>query len=147
MLIKSLPHSRLLLLFKYFIMSPPLWSSGQSSWLQIQRSGFDSWCYQIFWEVVGLEQGPPRLVNTIEELLGRTSSGFGLENREYGRRDPLHWPCFTLYPQIIGTDFANKWQLLGRIARSQTEDTEFSFYFIMSHRSLIKSVNFAHRCN
>jgi hypothetical protein len=34
----------------------PLWSSGQSSWLQIQSSGFDSRRYQIFWEVVGLEQ-------------------------------------------------------------------------------------------
>jgi hypothetical protein len=27
---------------------PPLWSSGQSSWLQIQRLEFDSRCYQIF---------------------------------------------------------------------------------------------------
>jgi hypothetical protein len=27
---------------------PSLWSSGQSSWLQIKRSGFDSWRYQIF---------------------------------------------------------------------------------------------------
>jgi hypothetical protein len=27
---------------------PPLWSSGQSSWLQIQRSGFDSRRYQMF---------------------------------------------------------------------------------------------------
>jgi hypothetical protein len=27
---------------------PTLWCSGQSSWLQIQRSGFDSWRYQIF---------------------------------------------------------------------------------------------------
>jgi hypothetical protein len=26
---------------------PPLWSSSQSSWLQIQRSGFDSRVYQI----------------------------------------------------------------------------------------------------
>jgi hypothetical protein len=26
---------------------PPLWSSGQSSWLQIQRSGFDSRRYRI----------------------------------------------------------------------------------------------------
>jgi hypothetical protein len=26
---------------------PPLWSSGQSSWLQIHRSGFDSLRYQI----------------------------------------------------------------------------------------------------
>jgi hypothetical protein len=36
---------------------PPLWSSGQSSWLQIQRSGFNSLGYHIFWEVVGLENG------------------------------------------------------------------------------------------
>jgi hypothetical protein len=28
---------------------PPLWSSGQSSWLQILRSGFDSRRYQMFW--------------------------------------------------------------------------------------------------
>jgi hypothetical protein len=27
---------------------PPLWSSGQGSWLQIQRPGFDSRHYQIF---------------------------------------------------------------------------------------------------
>jgi hypothetical protein len=56
----------------------PLWSSGQSSWLQIQRSGFNSQCYQIFWIVVGLEQGPLSLVNTTEELLGRKSSDSGL---------------------------------------------------------------------
>jgi hypothetical protein len=44
--------------------------------------------YQIFWEVVGLERGPLSLVNTTEELLGRKRSGSGLENREYGRRNP-----------------------------------------------------------
>jgi hypothetical protein len=38
--------------------------------------------------VVGLERGPLNLVSTIEELLERKSSGSGLENREYGRRDP-----------------------------------------------------------
>jgi hypothetical protein len=54
---------------------PPLWSSGQSSWLHIQRSGLDSRRYQIFWGVVGLEWGPLSLVSTIEELLGRKSSG------------------------------------------------------------------------
>jgi hypothetical protein len=37
---------------------------------------------------VGLERGPLSLVSTIEELLER-SSGSGLENREYGRGDPL----------------------------------------------------------
>jgi hypothetical protein len=36
----------------------PLWSSGQSSWIQNYRTGFDSWHYQIFWVVVALERGP-----------------------------------------------------------------------------------------
>jgi hypothetical protein len=65
-----------------------MWSSGQSSCLQIQRSEFDSRRYQIFREVVALERGPLSLVSTIEELLKRKSSGSGLETREYGRRDP-----------------------------------------------------------
>jgi hypothetical protein len=73
---------------KLFILrnfvGPPLWSSGQSSWLQIKRSGFDSRCYQIFREAVNLERGHLSLVSTIEELLGRNSSGSGLENQEYG---------------------------------------------------------------
>jgi hypothetical protein len=37
---------------------------------------------------VGLERCPLSLVSAIEELLGRISSGSGLENREYGREDP-----------------------------------------------------------
>jgi hypothetical protein len=48
-----------------------LWSSVQSSWLQIQRPGFDSRHYQIFWEVVVLERGPLSLVNTTEDLVDR----------------------------------------------------------------------------
>jgi hypothetical protein len=36
---------------------------------------------------VGPELGALSLVSTIEELLGRNSSGSGLESREYGRRD------------------------------------------------------------
>jgi hypothetical protein len=52
-----------------------VWPSGQSSWLQIRRSGFDSERYQIFWEAVGLEQGPLSPVSTTEELLGTNSSG------------------------------------------------------------------------
>jgi hypothetical protein len=49
--------------------------------------GFDSLRCQIFCEVVGLEMGTLSLVSTIEELLGRNSSGSGLEIREYGHRD------------------------------------------------------------
>jgi hypothetical protein len=80
---------------------PPVWSSGQSSRLQIQSSGFDSQRYQIFWEVVGLERGPLGFVSTIEKLLERKSSGSGLENREFGYRDPSLWPRGTFYPQKL----------------------------------------------
>jgi hypothetical protein len=51
-------------------IGPPLWSSGQSSWLQIRRPGFDSRHYQKK-KVVGLERGQPSLVSTTEELLDR----------------------------------------------------------------------------
>jgi hypothetical protein len=80
---------------------PPLWSSGQSSWLQIQRSRFDSRRYHIFREAVGLERGSISLVITTEELLERKNSGFGLESREHGRREASRWPRGTLYPQKL----------------------------------------------
>jgi hypothetical protein len=48
-----------------WVQGLPLWSIGQSSWLLIQRSGFDSLRYQIFREIVGLERGPLSLVITI----------------------------------------------------------------------------------
>jgi hypothetical protein len=88
----SLEDSSLEFVF-YFV-----WSSGQSSWLQIQRSGFDSRHYKIFW-VVDLERGPLSIVSTIEELFERKSSGSGLENREYGIRDSSRWPRGTFHPQ------------------------------------------------
>jgi hypothetical protein len=107
---------------------PPLWASGQRSWLQTQRSGFDSRRYQIFWEVVGLERGPFSIVSTIEELLGRKSSGSGLENREYGRRDPSRWPCGTLYPQKLTlTSPTSSCRSVG-IFRSQTQATAFFYH-------------------
>jgi hypothetical protein len=53
-----------------YLLRPPLWSSGQSSWLQIWRPGFDSRHYQKK-KVVGLERGPLSLVSTTEELLDR----------------------------------------------------------------------------
>jgi hypothetical protein len=40
-------------------------------------------------------------VSITEELLEWKSTGSGLENREYGRGDPLRSPCDTLYPQKL----------------------------------------------
>jgi hypothetical protein len=78
MLGKVLPHSDpghmwLILLFlgTFRKWGPPLWSSGQSSWLQIRRPGFDSRHYQKTKKIVCLERGPLRLVSTTEELLDR----------------------------------------------------------------------------
>jgi hypothetical protein len=78
------------LFMKIYILfgRPPLWYSGQSSCLQIQRSGLDSRRYQIFGEVVGLELCPLNLVSSIEELLGRNSC-FGLESENARHGDPL----------------------------------------------------------
>jgi hypothetical protein len=59
--------------------------------------GFDSRALQGK-KVAGLERGPLSLVSTTE-LLGRNSSGSGLERREYGRRDSSRWTRGTLYPQ------------------------------------------------
>jgi hypothetical protein len=103
-----------------------------SSWLQIQRSGFDSRRYQIFWEVVGLERRPLSLVSTIEELLDRKCRGLCLENLEYGHRDHSQWPLDILYPQEVGTNFTDEPRSFGRIIRSRTEATEFIFFFFSS---------------
>jgi hypothetical protein len=50
---------------------------------------------------VGLERGRLTLVSTTEELLGRKSSGSGLEKREYGRRDPSRSLRGTFYLQKL----------------------------------------------
>jgi hypothetical protein len=110
----------------YFGGYGTLWSCGQSSWLQIQRSGFDSQRYQIFWVVVGLELGPLSLVSTIEELFERKSSGSGLENREFGLRDPSRWPYGTPYSQSFPLNSPTSGGRCVGIVRWRTEATEFS---------------------
>jgi hypothetical protein len=89
--------------------------------------GFDSPRYQIFLELVGLERGPLSLVSSIEELLGRNSSGSGLENREYGFADPLRWPRDTLYPQKLALILSTSGGRSVGIVRLRTKTTEFLF--------------------
>jgi hypothetical protein len=55
----------------FLVRRPPLWSSGESSWLQVRRPGFDSRHYQKEKEVMGLERGTLSLVSITEELLDR----------------------------------------------------------------------------
>jgi hypothetical protein len=92
---------------------PPLWSSGQSSWLQIRRPGFDSRHYQKRNEVVGLERGALSLVSTTEELLDRKVAApvKKIENMAVGIRQADH----------VAPSLRTSWQSLRRqaaVARS-----------------------------
>jgi hypothetical protein len=94
-------------------------------------AGFDSRRYQIFWEVVGLERGSFSSVGTIEELLGRNSSGSGLENREYGRGDQLRWPGDTIYQLMLAlTSSTSSCRSVG-IVRLRTKATECVLFVLL----------------
>jgi hypothetical protein len=96
---------------------PPLWSSGQSSWLQIQRYGFDS-------------RGTLSLVSTIEGLLKKKTKLLGLIPRaNYTdrataacRRSDCHADWATpLYPQTLALTSSTSY------GRSRTQAMEFVF--------------------
>jgi hypothetical protein len=77
---------------------------------------------------VGLERGPLSLVTTIEELLGRKSSGFGLENLNYGRKGSA--AMTTRHPSFHKnwlTSLTRGGRSAG-IVLSQTQTTEFVFF-------------------
>jgi hypothetical protein len=89
--------------------------------------GFDSQRYQIFWELVSLERGPLSLVSTIGGLLGRNTSGSGLENWEYGRGDPLRWPRNILYQQKLALISPTNGGRSVGIVRLRTKATEYVY--------------------
>jgi hypothetical protein len=75
---------------------------------------------------MGLERAPLSLVSTIEELLGRKSSGSGLESREFGCGNPSRWPRGNLYPQKLALTSPTSGGRSVGIVRSRTQATEFS---------------------
>jgi hypothetical protein len=87
---------------------------------------FNSRRYHIFWEVLGLERGSLSLVSTTEELLGRNSSGSGLEIENTAVGDPPRWRD-SLYPQKLAlTSSIGAGRSVGMV-RSKTQTTEFAF--------------------
>jgi hypothetical protein len=97
----------------------------------MQRSGFDSRRYQIFWEVVGLERGPLSLVSTIEELLERKGSVSGLETENTALGDPSRWPRGSLYPQKLALTSPTSGGRSVGIVPSWTQATEFALCILL----------------
>jgi hypothetical protein len=79
---------------------PPLWSSGQSSWLQILRPRipFPALPHLPRSSGSGTRSTQHRKYNR-GAIWNKKNSGSGLEIREYGRRDPSCRPRGNLYPQ------------------------------------------------
>jgi hypothetical protein len=104
---------------------PPLWSSGQSSWLQIRRPGFDSRHYKK--KVVGLERGPLSLVSTPEELLDRKVAAPVQKtgNTAVGIRRADH-VVLSIHKMLAITSPTSVGRAVG-IVRSRTQTMEFSF--------------------
>jgi hypothetical protein len=75
---------------------------------------------------VGLERVPLSLVSTTEELLEKKSSGSGLENREYGRRDRHVDNVAPSIRQNLALTSPTSGGLSVGIVRSRTHATEFS---------------------
>jgi hypothetical protein len=116
-----------------------------SSWLRIQKTRVRFPALQIFWKIVGLERGPLSLVSTTEELLGRNSSGSGLENREYGRGDPLRWPRDTLNPQKLALTSPTRDGRSVGIVRLRTKATEF-FVCLLIAQIISVSLRMVNEC-
>jgi hypothetical protein len=97
--------------------------------------GFDFQRYQILWQVVGLDRGPLSLVSTTEELLGKKSSGSGLENRDYGRRGSATLTTrHPLYPQKLAlTSPTSGARSVGK-GRSRNKATEWFFLILETTR-------------
>jgi hypothetical protein len=72
--------------------------------------------------------GSTHSLSTIEELLERNNSGSGLESREYGRRDPLHWPRDTISAKKLALTSPTSGGRSVGIVRSRTKATEFVNY-------------------
>jgi hypothetical protein len=105
---------------------------------------------------VGLKRGALSLVSTTEELLGRKSSGSGLEIREYVREDPLRWTRDTpLSANLTLTSPTSGGRSVG-IVRSWTQTMEFVcsilFCFVydifiqLNNKSDVNSSNGIFRC-
>jgi hypothetical protein len=105
---------------------PPLRASGQSSWLQIQRSQvlFPALPDYLRSNGSGTRSTQPREYNWVATW--KKYSGSSLVN---GLEDLLCWPHDTFYLQKVGSNVASSGSWSVSIVHSQTETTEFVCFF------------------
>jgi hypothetical protein len=86
------------------------------------------WCPSSTWRVINvggyrISIHSPQV--QLRSYLEETEVAPGLENREHSRRDPLCWPCDTLYPQKLALTSPTSVGRLVDTVRSRTQATEF----------------------
>jgi hypothetical protein len=83
-------------------------------------------------------------VSTVEDLLERESSGFGLENRDYSRSGSTTLSDTPLSAKV-GTNFAYKHGRAVGIVRSRTQTTEFYIIIVIIVGIVVVEVKFLDR--
>jgi hypothetical protein len=117
---------------------PSLWSSDQSTWLQIRRPGFDPRHYQINKSSgSGTGSTQPREYNW--GATWQKSGDSCLENREYGREDPSRWPRSNLYPHMLAITSPTSGGRSVGIVHSRTQTTEFFLSSYLTARPPLRS--------
>jgi hypothetical protein len=71
----------------------------------------------------------------------------GLENRDYGRRDPSRWPRRTIYPQKSALTSPTSGGRSVGIVRKRTQATEFSSIHYPSSCLSFKNTTFRRLCS
>jgi hypothetical protein len=117
---------------------PPLWSIGQSSWLQIQRSRVQLPALSDFLRGSGSGKGftQPR-----EDNWGAVSRNWLLRSRKArltARGDSLRWPRDTLYPQSLTLTSPTSCGRSGGIVRLRTTGHLVCFFLFEESQPMRK---------